>query len=271
MGSPGLELALTYLDTAAIIRDELALVQQLRDEKYAAVLRELEHVTLMEGRARFTEAHTIDVGGQTLPAERFVIATGSTATVPPIAGLQDVGFLTHIEALRQERLPESLVVIGAGPVGLEFSQLYARFGARVTVLQRGPSIGVQTEPALAQRLVEVLERGGIRFVMNARVIPGGYIESDDGARIAFDGKGYGLRSPERYRVRMTMAFRTEDARYGWLNRVLGLMTGISTRRQVERTGASTCQVNRSPQHTALRMYSMMAIDVTWNRFPRRNR
>ena len=169
-GIPGLELAVTHLDVAAIVRDELALVHQLREEKYAAVLRELEHVTLIEGPARFADAHTIDVGGETLSADRFVIATGSTATVPPVAGLQDVGFLTHIEALRQERLPASLVVIGAGPVGLEFSQLYARFGARVTVLQRGPSIGVQTEPALAQRLVEVLEREGIRFVMNARVI-----------------------------------------------------------------------------------------------------
>src|SRR5207253_5949362 len=59
---------------------------------------------------------------------------------------------------------------GAGRVGLEFSQLYARFGARVTVLQRGSSIGLQTEPALAQRLIEILEREGIRFVMNARVI-----------------------------------------------------------------------------------------------------
>jgi len=55
--------------------------------------------------------------------------------------------------------------------------------------------------------------------------PGGYIESDDGARIAFDGNGYGLRSPERYRVSMTMAFRTDDARYAWLTRVLGVMEG----------------------------------------------
>ncbi|HEX6976607.1 MAG TPA: DUF3237 family protein [Vicinamibacterales bacterium] len=55
--------------------------------------------------------------------------------------------------------------------------------------------------------------------------PGGYIESDDGARIAFDGRGYGLRSPDRYRLSMTMAFRTDDARYAWLNRVLGVMTG----------------------------------------------
>ena len=55
--------------------------------------------------------------------------------------------------------------------------------------------------------------------------PGGYIESDDGARIAFDGKGYGLRSPEQYRVSMTMTFRTDDARYAWLNRLLGVMAG----------------------------------------------
>ena len=55
--------------------------------------------------------------------------------------------------------------------------------------------------------------------------PGGYVESDDGARIAFDGRGYGLRSPERYRLSMTMAFRTDDARYAWLNRVLGVMIG----------------------------------------------
>lgn len=55
--------------------------------------------------------------------------------------------------------------------------------------------------------------------------PGGYIEPDDGARIAFDGKGYGLRSLEQYRVSMTMTFRTDDARYAWLNRVLGVMAG----------------------------------------------
>ena len=55
--------------------------------------------------------------------------------------------------------------------------------------------------------------------------PGGYLESDDGAHIAFDGKGYGLRSPEHYRLSMTMTFRTDDARYAWLNRLLGVMAG----------------------------------------------
>src|SRR5438876_8079321 len=67
-GIPGLELAVTRLDVAAIVRDELALVQQLREEKYAAGLRELGHVTLIEGPAGLADDHTIDVGGQTLSA-----------------------------------------------------------------------------------------------------------------------------------------------------------------------------------------------------------
>lgn len=68
--------------------------------------------------------------------------------------------------------------------------------------------------------------------------PGGYIESDDGARIAFDGKGYGLRSPERYRVSMTLAFRTDDTRYTWLNSMLGVMDGDFD----EKAGRSTWHV-----------------------------
>jgi hypothetical protein len=68
--------------------------------------------------------------------------------------------------------------------------------------------------------------------------PGGYIESHDGAHIAFDGKGYGLRSPERYRVSMTMTFRTDDARYVWLNRLLGVMAGDFD----EQTGRATWHV-----------------------------
>ncbi len=167
---PGLELRVSRLDVAAIVRDELALVQQLREEKYAAVLRGLAHVTLVEGRARFTGPHSIEVNGRTLSSKHLVIATGSTATVPPVPGLRDIGFWTHVEALQHEQRPASLIVIGAGPVGLEFGQLFARLGTRVTILQRGSSIGPRTEPVLAQRLIEILEREGVRFAFNAELI-----------------------------------------------------------------------------------------------------
>ena len=169
-GIPGLELTVNRLDVAAIVRDELALVQQLRDQKYAAVLQGLEHVTVVEGRARFTTPQSIDVNGRTLSAKYFVIATGSTATVPPVPGLREVGFWTHVEALQREQRPGSVIVVGAGPVGFEFAQLFARFGARVTILQRGPTIGPRTEPVLAERLVDVLEREGVRFAFSAELV-----------------------------------------------------------------------------------------------------
>jgi mercuric reductase len=186
-GIPGLELAVTRLDIPAIVNDELALVDRMRRDKYASVLGELPYVRLVEGTAHFTGARTVAVNGESLSADRFVIATGSTATVPNIPGLREAGYLTHIEALRRERLPQSLIVIGAGPLGLEFSQLFARFGVRVTVLQRASSIFPRTEPILSSRLTELLEREGITIVTGVHVRS--VTHSAGGKRVAFEGDG----------------------------------------------------------------------------------
>ena len=187
-GIPGLELDIKHLDVAAIVRDELALVDRMRRDKYETVLRELEHVSFINGAARFTGATTVDVNGARLSSKRFVIATGSTVTVSTIPGLREAGFVTHIEALRLERLPKSIVVIGAGPLGLEFSQLLSRFGVRVTVLQRPTSVFPHTEPVLAQRLTEILQREGINVVsgvqVNAVTISGGH------KRVAYEVNGH---------------------------------------------------------------------------------
>ncbi len=184
---PGLQFDVRHLDVAAIVRDERALVEQMQRDKYAAVLRDLEHVTFIEGRARFTSDKTLDVDGQTLAAERFVIATGSTATIPPISGLRETGFITHIEALERERPPTSLIVIGAGPLGLEFSQVFARFGTAVTVLQRPDSVFPRTESVLSQRLTEILEREGIKVITRAR--PKAMTRSGDRKYVAVDVNG----------------------------------------------------------------------------------
>lgn len=189
-GIPGLELDVTRLDVAAIVQDELALVERMRRDKYDAVLRELDHVSFINGAARFTGATTIDVNGDTLSSERFVIATGSTATVPPIRGLREAGFVTHIEALRLERLPKSLVVIGAGPLGLEFSQLLSRFGVHVTVLQRPASIFPRTEPSLAHRLTDILEGEGINVVAGVHMKE--VTISGSLKRVAYEAKGHGV-------------------------------------------------------------------------------
>lgn len=166
---PGIELEVKSFDFKKVVQDELTLVEKLRQEKYEKVLKSLEHVTLIEGRAAFVTETQVEVSGEKLSAKKFIIATGSTANVPPIEGIRETGFVTHIEALKMERQPKELVVIGAGPVGLEFAQMFSRFGTKVTVLQRGPSILPQVEKVLADRLTEVLQKEGVTIVTNAAV------------------------------------------------------------------------------------------------------
>jgi len=144
-------------------------VEKLRQEKYEKVLKNLEHVTAIEGKAKFVSETQVEVDGETLSAEKFIIATGSTANVPPIEGLHDVGFVTHIEALKMQKQPKELVVIGAGPLGLEFAQMFARFGTKVTVLQRGDSIFPHSEKELTNRLAEILSKEGITIKTNVEV------------------------------------------------------------------------------------------------------
>jgi len=105
---------------------------------------------------------------QKVQSKKFIIAAGSTATVPPIENIREVGFITHIEALKLEQQPKELTVIGAGPVGLEFAQMYSRFGTKVTILHRGSSI-FRGEEELITRLTEILTNEGITIKTNVQV------------------------------------------------------------------------------------------------------
>ena len=160
-GIPGIELDVRNFDFRKVVEDELALVETLRNEKYSKILKGLEHVTFLEGRAKFVSQHEVEVNGESFRAEKFVIATGSTASIPKIEGIRDAGFVTHIEALKLEKQPKELIIIGAGPLGLEFSQMYSRFGTKVTLLKRSPSIFPVSENELAERLAQILAQEGI--------------------------------------------------------------------------------------------------------------
>lgn len=165
----GIELDVRKFDFQQIIKDELALVEQLRQEKYERVLKNLEYVTSIEGKAAFTSPTEIDVNGEKLTAKNFIIAAGSTANVPPIENIREVGYITHIEALKLEKQPKELIVVGAGALGLEFGQMYSRFGTKVTILQRGSSIFPPAEPEITNRLAEILIKEGITIKTNVEV------------------------------------------------------------------------------------------------------
>jgi mercuric reductase len=168
-GVLGVELEVENFDFQKVVQDELSLVEKLRQEKYEKVLKYLEHVTVIEGKAKFISQNEVEVNGEKLSAEKFIIAAGSTATVPPIEGIQEVGFVTHIEALKMPKQPRELIVIGAGPLGLEFGQMFSRFGTKVTILQRGDSIFPHSEKTLTNRLAEILSKEGMVIKTNVEV------------------------------------------------------------------------------------------------------
>src|SRR3989338_5799253 len=168
-GVAGVELEVKNFDFQKVVQDELSLVEKLRQEKYEKVLKNLEYVTAIEGKAKFISQNEVEVNGEKLSAEKFIIAAGSTASVPPIEGIREAGFITHIEALKMPKQPKELVVIGAGPLGLEFAQMFARFGTKVTILQRGDSIFPHSEKALTDRLAEILAKEGITIKTNVEV------------------------------------------------------------------------------------------------------
>ncbi|HED37868.1 MAG TPA: FAD-binding protein, partial [Ignavibacteria bacterium] len=118
----GIELAVKEFDFNKVIHDEMEMVAMSRKDKYEKVLAHLEHITLIEGYAKFIGEKEVEVNGEKLSAEKFIIATGSTAIVPQIEGINEVGYLTHIEALQLEKQPKEMVIVGGGPVGLEFAQ-----------------------------------------------------------------------------------------------------------------------------------------------------
>jgi mercuric reductase len=175
-------------DFARAIDDELRTVQDLRALKYTDILPYLEHVTLLEARARFVSEHEVEASGQRFYGDRFILAVGSTALPPPIPGIQEVGYLTHIKALRKQELPKRLLVIGAGPVALEFSQMFRHFGSKVTMLVRGDRLYKKTEPEISEALEDYVSEEGIVIYKGAQAK---HFRNENGekiATVAMDGR-----------------------------------------------------------------------------------
>ncbi len=115
------------------------------------------------GPAHFLDPHSVQVGGRTIRARRFVIATGSRPAVPPIEGLAEAGGLTNESLFSLSRLPRRLIVLGAGPVGIELAQACARLGSTVTVVGRASHILPQEDPELTEELRGLLFAEGLGF------------------------------------------------------------------------------------------------------------
>lgn len=146
----------------AVVR---AHIRRIIDEIYAHETPEAvaaRGVEVVLGEARFIDAHTIAVGGRQMRAKKFVIATGGRAAIPPVPGLADVPYRTNHTIFDNERLPRHLLVLGAGPIGMELGQAYARLGAQVTII--GEQIMPRDEPEAVAVLKRVFAAEGIRLI-----------------------------------------------------------------------------------------------------------
>ena len=130
-------------------------------------LKDTANLTVIEGHGRFASAQTVQVNGDLLAADKIFVNVGARAMVPDIPGLADVDYLTNAGMMEIDYLPEHLVIIGGSYIGLEFAQMYKRFGSRVTVLESGPRIVGREDPEVSTALQNILQQEGIAFWLSA--------------------------------------------------------------------------------------------------------
>jgi pyruvate/2-oxoglutarate dehydrogenase complex dihydrolipoamide dehydrogenase (E3) component len=120
-------------------------------------------IDLYMSQASFISPHEIAVSDQTLWADQILIAAGTETSVPSVEGLTEVGFITNVEAVSLPKLPQRLAIVGGGPLGLEFAQIFSRFGVTVTVLESLPDILSTEDREVADKLCELLAEEGVSF------------------------------------------------------------------------------------------------------------
>jgi len=128
----------------------------------------MKNVTLLRGHACFTAPRTVSVDGRSLNADKVFINVGGRASVPDIPGLKDVAFLTNTTMMSIDSLPEHLVIIGGSYIGLEFAQMYRRFGSQVTVVEMAPKLLPREDDDVAQEIRAILEREGVAIRTGAQ-------------------------------------------------------------------------------------------------------
>jgi pyruvate/2-oxoglutarate dehydrogenase complex dihydrolipoamide dehydrogenase (E3) component len=163
-----------YGFVAGEIRVELQAVKSRKDgvvqhsaDALESWIAGMKNVSLIRGHARFTGPHTVAVGSRSLEAGKIFINVGARALIPPLPGVKDVPYLTNSTILELAATPEHLVIVGGSYIGLEFAQMFRRFGSKVTVVERAPKLMAREDDDIAAEIRAVLEREGVVIRTNA--------------------------------------------------------------------------------------------------------
>jgi pyruvate/2-oxoglutarate dehydrogenase complex dihydrolipoamide dehydrogenase (E3) component len=187
----GVEVGPVSVDLAAVVARKQTIVERFRNYS-TQKLQATEGVDLIFGTASFVDAGTVQVqlnagGTRTLTAPRIVINTGGAPLVPPIAGLDRVPYLDSTSVQNLTAVPRHLIVIGGGYIGLEFGQMFRRFGAEVTIIQREDRLVPREDADVSEEVAKVLRQDGIRIETSTAVQE--VAPTDDGITLRFSRDG----------------------------------------------------------------------------------
>lgn len=167
---PGFKLSRSKLDFAKLIEKKDALIGWARNAKYWDILKYHKNISFINHRARFLAADRLEIGSQELRAPKIIVATGSSAFIPPIEGLDQVPYLTSTEALELKKRPGSMIVLGANAVGLELAQMFSRFGVQVAIHEIMGRVAPLEEPEISEALGKYLKEEGIDICTCSKVV-----------------------------------------------------------------------------------------------------
>jgi pyruvate/2-oxoglutarate dehydrogenase complex dihydrolipoamide dehydrogenase (E3) component len=186
----GIRAADVRFDFAQVMARKNALIKDFADYRRQQLIK--GKFEFLRASARFADSHTLELStGDKLTAANFVIATGSVVAHSPLPQLEDVGYLTSDTALNLSRLPKSLIVLGGGPVAVEFAQLFARFHVRVIQVQRSAHVLPKLDDDATGELEKVFRREGIELHTGTKLLDARRVE--DGKEVAFEHKGQTVR------------------------------------------------------------------------------
>jgi pyruvate/2-oxoglutarate dehydrogenase complex dihydrolipoamide dehydrogenase (E3) component len=148
-------------------KDEILLKSRNSVESW---LRGMENCTVYDGHARFESSNTVRVGDELLTADQFFINSGGRAFVPDMPGVDKVSFLTNVSLLELDTLPRHLVIVGGSYIGLEFGQIFRRFGSEVTIVEKASRLIHREDEDVSTNIKEILEKEGIKIRLNAECI-----------------------------------------------------------------------------------------------------
>ena len=157
------------VDLPAIVERKREVVQKFRDGQQRKV-DERPNLSLVKGRARFISPKQIQVGAEILESEKFFINTGTRPAVLAIPGMDSVSILNNESIMELQVLPERLLILGGGYIGLEFGQMFRRFGCEVKIVNSGPRIMPREDEDVSAAMQKILEAEGITFELNANTV-----------------------------------------------------------------------------------------------------